>query len=289
MFDEDPLENARICVRAAQSDGADHGDFHLRSVLRRLRIGTDEKIGDLEEFGAALSLSLTRLARTVANPRIGIVGSTDTGLLANTLTSAWAAGGQDLVGRLSITLMDRSSIPLRICEAYAARIGIAVDLVEGDFLDLSQRGAFDLVVMHGVVPFFPADQRADYLSHIAGWLSGQGILISSTHLGTKPYPNTDDVRTRMAIENLTTLAEDMPEIDAAILAKLIGRLEGSRETWTTERTVFKDLDAAIEAYEAAGLMLSSGWVVRLGKRAAAQQFRRYKSRCIVICNKAAAP
>lgn len=285
-FQEDPLENALICISQSGHGCVGCSDFHLRSVMRRLHVAANEKTGDLEEFNAATGVALKRLARDLEKLRVGIVGSTDTGILANLLDLAHLIGGNDLIHRLDLTLVDQCATPLKICEAFADRFGVALKTQQLDFLQGSYAGQFDLILMHGVVPFFPVDQRPAYLRHIATWLSDGGILLSSTHLGTKPYQNTDSVRTQMAVDNLKDMAAQNLLPERPSLATLIQRLVASRETQSVETTVFPDSDSVISAFEAAALKVNSHWVVRLDGGKAAKNFRRYKHRSIVTCVRA---
>ena len=286
-YEEDPIENALIYIAQAETSCVDCGDFHLRSVLRRVDIATNEKTGDLEEFNAVTLLALQRLSQALPMMRVGIVGSTDTGLLANLLSLADGIGGSALVHKLDIELMDRCATPLAICQAFADRCSVSIKTRQSDFLEISRRDQFDLILMHGVVPFFPADRRQDYLKHIAGWLSEEGILISSTHLGTKPYQNTDTVRTQMAIESLRELAKNRLILDASTLDGLVKRLEKGSETRSVETTVFPDIESAVEAYTAASLEVTSHWIVQLNSGKATQHYRRYKHRNIVVCRRKA--
>jgi hypothetical protein len=285
-YEEDPLANALICVSECGQGCVDCRDFHLRSVLRRLHVPANKKTGDLAAFNEATRAAVQHLSDTLAILRIAIVGSTDTGILANLLTIAQEIGGDDLEGRMEITLMDQCATPLIICQAYAERCGVPLNTLKSDFLNCRPAGQFDFILMHGVVPFFPAHKRHDYLRHIASWLSAEGMLISSTHLGTKPYQNTDAVRTQMAIGNLKDLARQTSVLDDQMLASLIQRLEASCETHSTETTVFADVESANAAYEAAALNIISHRVVQLDATESTTHFRRYKQRSIVTCVRA---
>ena len=123
-YEEDPLANALICISEYESGCLDCGDFHLRSILRRMHVAANKKTGDLAAFNEATRVALKQLADTLSFVKIGIVGSTDTGLLANLLMIAHEIGGKDLVDRLDITLIDRCATPLIICQAYAERCGV---------------------------------------------------------------------------------------------------------------------------------------------------------------------
>jgi hypothetical protein len=139
--------------------------------------------------------------------------------------------------------------------------------------------------MHGVLPFFPIERRLAYMSHIATWLTEGGILISSTHLGAKPDPATEEKRTHLAIANLQSLAFAEPAVDAATIATLTKRLHDGLGRRGREPTVFAGLDEATDFYRSAGLDLSSSWVVFHRQEGAAKPHRKYKSRCIVMCGK----
>jgi hypothetical protein len=283
-FSEDPEENARLCIDIAPDGCVDCGDFHLRSVLRRLSSRPQDKIGDMTEFSAMTGQALSQLHGVVPEIRVGIVGSTDSGILATLMTVAEKIGGVPLVTSLKVTLMDQCATPLEICKAFAIRNNITLETVQGDFLGVSLAREFDLILMHGVLPFFPITERNRYLTHIAKWLSRDGVLLSSTHLGAKPYPNTDKIRTATAIENLAHYAAlPTSDIDDETVAMLVRRLEASRGRSTTARTVFADLQEATRVYEAAGLQILHANTVQIDGGGEAKMHRKYKTRAIVMC------
>lgn len=204
------------------------------------------------------------------------------------MTVAQNLGGDALVASLSVTLLDQCATPLEICKAYAKDAGLPLDTVHTDFLKYQCTDRFDLILMHGVLPFFPAQQRLAYMLHIATWLSERGLLISSTHLGTKPYTNADEIRTNTAIANLRSFAASALSLDATTVEVLVNSLQNSRAKLTSELTVFADLTAATAFYQSAGLALSSSWIVHLQPKAATVHHRKYKERCLVMCRKASA-
>lgn len=277
--------NARLCIEKFEESCASCGDFHLRSILRRMSVAPNEKIGDMDEFQAMIKLALSRLKASMPCVRVAIVGSTDTGILAALMTATQELGGEALVSSLNITLMDKCSTPLEICKTYAEKAQFNLDVVQGDFRNFSGSNRFDLVLMHGVLPFFPFERRLAYMSHIATWLSVSGILISSTHLGTKPDQATNEKRTQLAVANLQSLANAEPAVDVAAIATLTKRLHDGLRRRDSEPTVFAGLDEAVNFYQSAGLNLTSSWVVFHQQEGAAKPHRKYRKRCIVMCGK----
>lgn len=283
LFEESPVENAQRCLELAPNHCVACGDFHLRSILRRMSVNTGEKTGDADEFRSMISLVLERLRSDGAKLRIAIIGSTDTGLLAQLMLAAAQAGGVKFAQSLDVTILDQCRTPLEICRGYAEKTGIRLRTEQTDFLSHVCGRDYDLVLMHGVLPFFPSEVRLQYLAHIAGWLKPASYLISSTHLGTKPDLTTEEKRTHQAISNLRTLAGEDPHLSSERVDALIARLRTSLKTRKSEPKVFADADEATAFYQAAGLRVRSSWIVNNQSEGAGRPHRKYKSRCIVLC------
>lgn len=282
-FGEDPVENARRCIDFAPIHCVACGDFHLRSILRRMSVNPAEKIGDSKDFNAMISLALERLRDDASKIRVVIVGSTDTGLLAQLMIAAALVGGVDFATNLNVTVLDQCRTPLEICKIYADKAGINLQTRQADFLSYDGAADFDLIVMHGVLPFFPAKLRLQYLSHIAGWLKPGGFLISSTHMGSKPDLTTGEKRAHLAISNLRELAATGPTMDAGATDALVERLRSSLKARTSEAKVFADAGEATEFYRATGLKVVSLRVINNQPEHSGKPHRKYKSRCIALC------
>ncbi len=286
-FTEDPLENARLCVEIAEARCVDCGNFHLRSVLRRIAVAPDSKIGDMDEFCAMIALALTRVRKTGQAVRVAIVGSTDTGILATLMRTSHELGGDGLVSTLVITLMDQCATPLEICKAYARNGGFELNVVQTDIRNFAGAEKFDLVLMHGVLPFFPFAVRHDYMAHITTWLSQDGALISSTHLGSKPDRTTNAKRTQLAVANLRKFANAGLGVDAKTVATLTDRLNDNPKGRENEPSVFAEPDEATDFYQSAGLNVQSAWLVHHQSDDTAKHNRKYNRRCIVMGTRAA--
>jgi hypothetical protein len=281
-FAEDPLENARLCVKIAEDRCVDCGNFHLRSILRRIAVAPGSKIGDMDEFCAMIALALRRLRKSGQTIRVAIVGSTDTGILAALMRTSHELGGDGLVSTLSITLVDQCATPLEICKAYARFGGFELNVVQTDIREFADADKFDLVLMHGVLPFFPFSLRHDYMSHIATLLSQNGILISSTHLGSKPDRTTHAKRTELAIANLRKFANAGLAVDAETVETLTDRLNDNPRSRENDPSVFATLDEATDFYQSAGLNVQSTWLVHHQSDDIVRHNRKYKHRCIVM-------
>ena len=286
-FAENPVENARLCLELASDHCGTCGDFHLRSVLRRMTVSPNDKIGDREEFQAMIALALSRLGARNRPINVVIVGSTDTGILAGLMQVSSGLGGEAMISNLNVTLLDQCQTPLEICQSYAKTAGIDLETTRSDFLAYDGAGRFDLILMHGVLPFFPVLRRREYLRAIRDWLAPEGTLISSTHMGAKPDLSTTEKRTHQALENLKALVASDPGVLADREVALTERLRRSLGTRESDPQVFKDVVEASAFYAAAGLDVGSIWIVNHQKQGTGRPHRKYQSRCIAFCTRAA--
>ena len=195
-------------------------------------------------------------------------------------------GGDPIVAQLAVTLIDQCATPLALCKAYAHNCDVELEVVQADIKRFSCAAKFDLVLMHGVLPFFPSAQQHDYMTHIISWLSADATLISSTHLGRDPDRTTHARRTELAIANLLEFANAGLGVDAKTVASLTKRLNDSPHRRENERSVFAGLDDATGFYRSACLALQSAWVVHHHAADTAKFNRKYKQRCIVMGTRA---
>jgi len=282
-FREDPIENARLCLKMAEEHCKDCGHFHSSSILRRANLVAEDKMLDNDEIESAIALVLRAVWRNQPRPHVIITGSTDTGLLATICRSAFMFGGEDMVRALQITLVDQCDTPLEICRRYADRLGITLNTFRSDFLTFQPQQLADLVFMHGVLRFLPLEKRDDYFKHIATWLHPEGFLISSTHLGDRSSETHLATMQVKVMENLRRLATQGLLPAGRSVETIETEIENGLVANGNLSTTFDDAGAAMAYYQEIGLPPRSFWITSVNRRGALSAERFYKTRGIAIC------
>jgi SAM-dependent methyltransferase len=123
----------------------------------------------LEHSGSVLEVALKSFIGEGLR-KILIAGAADTGLLS---LVARAAGDFDT----DVTVLDVCASPLELCRRLAGKWSMPVKTVKQDLADLSERQAFDLVLVHGTLHFIVAEKRLNVLARIQRSLRLDGRLI----------------------------------------------------------------------------------------------------------------
>ncbi|MBU2193468.1 MAG: class I SAM-dependent methyltransferase [Alphaproteobacteria bacterium] len=281
LFADDPRQNARLCLTIAPAHCSSCGDFHLASIMRRASLLPEERIFDDAEFGAAMAEVLGRLGNEKGAIRVLIAGSTDTGLYTSLLNAAAAAGGEAFARSLSVTLVDQCGTPLEICRRYARANGLQLETVLSDLAGHEPETAFDMIVMHGVLTFFPEAERLAYMRRVAAWLAPQGALISSVQFGEKVGADEPSKRIAQALENLQVLLDEAGGYPQEFARDMGQRVERGLRDRHGHRNPFPDREAVRSFYGSTGLEVQSLDIV--GERNDGGPKRRYSGRSIAVC------
>jgi SAM-dependent methyltransferase len=124
---------------------------------------------------------LPALQRMIAEGvrRILISGAADYALLARV---AWAAG--DRARDLRVTVMDQCATPLRLNTWYGERVGMDVQVIHGDVLDLHAHEEYDLICTHSVICFFNSADRRRLLRTWWDSLRPGGVVLTAQRART---------------------------------------------------------------------------------------------------------
>jgi len=287
---DDPIENARLCAEFAPEHCGACGNWHMGSIMRRAGVDASQRLLDGEEFNATTTLALDKIGGRRGPKRqeinVILVGATDTGLLASLCSVAFKLGGETLLRALRITLVDLCETPLELCRRYAARHALSLEAVKSDFLIFAPKQKADLVLMHGVVRFFPLDMRDAYMMQIGNWMHRNAILISSTHLGDRTGEARMTAARSKAFANVDELSQQgqLPKgmsVDAIKDAVAEGVATGA-----SMPTTFADPNEAIAYYSSVGLPPISFWITNTAGRSPLSAERQYRFRGIAMCQRA---
>jgi hypothetical protein len=277
VFEEDARANLMVCLRMAPLHCSACGDFHISVAVRRT---TSSRVGmhyDRDAFVGLVGEALRHRLAEGLPLTVLIAGAADTAILKLVLDAAVAVGGEDLARRLEVTVVDHCETPLEICRAFADRHGLTIATALADIGAWTPEGRFGLVAMHGVLPFFPAGRRLEYLERIVGWLDEDGRLVSACQIGeTSPKIETEtQMAQRIAALEAFLAAEGVP-VDAEALKERIRRAVVVRRSYPK---LFADETALTEFHESAGLELLERRMVELGPDPSP---RRYDRRAVVL-------
>ncbi len=253
--------------------------------MRRSTLPLEKRMADADEFGAAISLALAGILSRHALVRVLIAGSTDTGLYVCLLNAALAAGvdpGEHLV----VVLVDQCETPLEICRRFAAGNGLVLDTVRAELSHYSPDQQVDLVIMHGVLTFFPPGKRTAFLRHAREWLAPDGLLISSAQHGERAGEGEAQERIDHALGNLKRFAEEAGTYSADEILALQNRVRHGMDSRHTHAELFCGKQEAIVFYEAAGFLVDSLEFIDNRTRTTAGLRRRYSERSIATCSRA---
>lgn len=282
-FPEDLMVNAQLCLRLASEHCSNCSGFHLSSIMRRATLPSNQRIADFAEFNQATSLILADLIKCKKSIHIVIGGTTDTCLYAGLLNSAAQVGGEEFARSLTVTIVDQCQTPLQICQNYASQHDLKPVIVQSDFLKADLVAQADLVLLHGVLSFFAAEKRHGYLRHISGWLTPDGVLLSSTQLGQKRGSEESNKRVAHGLSNLRKLMTENAIHDEEKRDVLEQQLTAGVLARNRHEELFANKDEAISFYENAGLEVETFLCIDNSDRAVDGLERRYQERGIARC------
>lgn len=135
-------------------------ELHAVWPYRRLaRAGSD----DSSQIAAILSELAVAGRRSLL-----VAGAADTGLLA---LAANAARGARFV------VLDRCQVPLELCRRQARTWSIPLETMHQDLASLDLKAQFEIVLLHGTLPYVAAEGRTDVLARVRRSLCSGGRLV----------------------------------------------------------------------------------------------------------------
>ncbi|MEM9999264.1 MAG: class I SAM-dependent methyltransferase [Pseudomonadota bacterium] len=286
QFVDDPRGNALKAIALVDTHCERCNDFHLASLVRRAALSPKLRVGDQAVFIDALKAQLVEHARGTKRPlRVTIAGSTDTWLYTAVLNAALEAGGKKLAQEIVVDLVDQCATPLVLCSAFAEEADLYIRTHQGDIKNYVPPKPVDLIVMHGVLPFFPEHEQIDYLNHMRSWLSARGKIICSNQHGNARGAEELESRIDFTIDSLNRLLDEAGNISTKRRTILEGRVRTALQRRHRFKTVFSDEAEARERLRTADLRLDSFQVH--ANKAGSGPASRYAARVIFTCSRLA--
>lgn len=281
-FVDDPAGNAAIGIALAETRCTACGDFHLASLARRAALPPDRRVGDEAEFSEAVRRCLARHASGNGDaPHVVIAGTTDTWLYTLLLNAAADAGGEAFARALSVEIVDQCETPLELCRRFAAVHDLVLHTACGDIADFMPARPADLVLMHGVLPFFPPDRQQSCLRHVGTWLSGSGTVLCSNQHGEQRGGAELEGRIAFTLKSLERLLAGQSGQDPGRHARLQARIDQAFRLRQGHARSFSGEAEARRFFGEAGLELVA--YRAFANRPASGQPARYRERVILEC------
>jgi hypothetical protein len=138
--------------------------------------------------------------------RVFLSGSADYGLLS-VIFDAFEQQGV----RPEVTVVDRCSTPLRLCEWYAGRYGYAIETHQSDLGDFRAERPYDLVCVHSLLSCIPSERHADIVKTWRSLLRPGGIVMMANTI----YPGISQARSSFSEEQVTAYKQRVFDAAAA--------------------------------------------------------------------------
>lgn len=168
-----PYDDAarRACLRAMLPELMAGGSpYHAGWVALQL-LGL---ISGLDSERGALVQDLRGIDATRPLSSVYIAGSADCGLLS-VVHEAFG----DRAAKMNICVVDRSPVPLKVCQRYAETMGFEISITEGDLASngFAPKSDYDVVIAHSLLSFVRAEERAKMLQHLVARIAPAGSLL----------------------------------------------------------------------------------------------------------------
>ena len=253
--DEELLASALLAHRWApglcqhgESGGCDwyHGAWQL---LRMLGIMSTSGVN-----AAHYSAELARMSGDPSFRRVLITGSADYSML-KLITDARVPSDPPL----TYVVLDRCATPLRICEWYAERHGLAIETLCQDVLAPLPEAAFDAVYTHAFMGNFDDADRARLVAQWARVLRPGGRVVTVQRV-RPDFPGDvvrfSDDETAAFLQRVAELVPVMLPREAAVLDVVAMAQRHARNFWALPvrsaeglRALFEDAGFRLDRFE----------------------------------------
>ena len=195
LFREDLRQLAAESFELAARHCRSCHELHAVWPYRRLARGGGDDTSQLAEILAELA---------GGGPRgLLIAGAADTGLLA---LAANAASGT------RFTVLDRCEAPLELCRRQARIWGLPLETMHQDLTSLDVEAQFDIVLLHGTLPYVGAECRIDVLARLRRTLCPAGRLVMLFNTGHRTSEvDADSDYADWMLTRLDAMAVPIPE------------------------------------------------------------------------------
>lgn len=252
---EDLLALARRAFEIAPATCGACAGYHMRFPAMRLTGMANSLENDRALLIQAIKEAVSEpdvLQRD--NVKIAILGSADTGLLAAT-AHAVATLGERVLGRCTFVVADLCATPLQLCKEFATHHSLSLVTHQMDFVKHPLPAAADVIILHSLLRFVPAQQRAAMLSGVADSLRRGGSLVISNHVRSpQDQPGTGLPSSRvLALSRLMRMIEDGVLVSSWPLETTRQEFEKSLSAALSRDSVISCLQDGLDLLQAAGL------------------------------------
>ena len=156
-----------------------------------------------------------------------------------------------------ITIADRCATPLASCQSFALAQQFTIETWQVNLLQLDSANRFDAVIVHGLLPFFDADEQKLLIANLSQCLRPGGYFINLGRYHEQKHADADEPRNvsdrAMGIFNaLIEGGVDLPDSEQSFRQKLQDYASGNRQRISN----LKRPDELAPLLEEAGLQVS---------------------------------
>ena len=174
--------------------------------------------------------ALAKIARTGSARKWLVAGSAGTGLCA----AVWQALQNAGVTAPQITIADRCATPLASCQSFALAKQITIETWQVNLLQLESANPFDAVIVHGLLPFFDADEQKLLIANLSRCLRPGGYFIYAGRYHEQKHADADQPRnvSDRAVGIFKSLIEggvDLPDTKQSFRQTLQDYASGNRQ------------------------------------------------------------
>ena len=220
---EDLSANLREVSAIATAHCPGCGDYHIAHCAKRLTGRSVWPHGGRESLLNTLRPIVDGLAaRNSAPVDIVVAACADTAVVSTAAHTVYRAGPAFL-DRSRFFVADRCPTPLRLCENYGLRHGLAIGTEAMDLTGQCREVPADLILLHNFLSYVPEESHAKLLQNLSSWLKPGARIVIWNNLVTDANRDLFHLFLRMQIEDVKAMI-DRIEIGES-KESLIDRLE----------------------------------------------------------------
>ena len=259
MFGEDLAEASQRALEIAPLHCGACLDYHMLFPLKR-HLGGLANIPDRSRLVASIGELLSeRAAEGEGGIDVVIAGAADSGLLAVCAHAAERALGE-AKGRVRFTVVDRCMTPLTLCQDYARRNEVELELHAADLVSTPAIFPADIVVLHSLFSFIAPEHHRPMLEKFAAWLKPNGRIVFSTELRSRKNRGSHEARRKLRAENVRAGVASGAFVVKEPLADFHKRLESVRSR-PSHASEFEHADSVTDLFDRAGTVVVSNELI----------------------------
>ena len=260
MFGEDLAGASQRALEIAPLHCGACLNYHMLFPLKR-HLGALANIPDRSRLVELIAgLVSERAAGGQGAIDIVVAGAADSGVLAVCAHAAHLALGEEARHRVRFTVLDRCMTPLALCQDYARRNQIELELHVADLVSTTTTFPADIVVLHSLFSFIAPGHHRPMLEKFAAWLKPNGRIVFSTELRSRDIRASQEARRKLRTENVRASVASGAFVVKEPMADFYTRLESMR-SGRTHASEFENAGSVTDLFARTGLVVVSNEMI----------------------------